>query len=136
MTKCLGFFVLSFLIFVGGCKKDDPVAPPPPPPVMTGRWDYTLTGTAGSITGLLDLTENDGALSGSITIANASLPLSGTVTQSYQVTLGGQDASGRMLITGTTTSSKNTFNGKLDLWDRTKTPEVYQGYLLMTGSKR
>ncbi|HXG06853.1 MAG TPA: hypothetical protein VNI77_05960 [Nitrososphaera sp.] len=130
----LFYSVLFLFVLLSGCKKNDPVSPPPP--TMTGRWDVTWTGPGGSITGLMDLTENNGALSGTITIANLPVAFSGTVSLSYQVVLGGSDSGGRYLITGTTTAQKNTFTGKMDLWNTRTIPETYTGSLNMSATKR
>jgi len=132
-TLLLLFVVLSFI----GCDEDSTASSPTQTiPTMSGRWDVTWTSTTNTITGLMDLTENNGSLSGTLTIANAPLSIGGTVSLKCEVSIGGSDNSGRLWITGTTTSDKNSFSGKMDMWDRKTNPETYKGYLNMTASKR
>ncbi len=102
---------------------------------MTGRWDYTLVGQSTK-TGILDLTEDDGLLSGTMYLDEFQIQLTGTVTNTYQVTLAYSDASGRIEINGTTTQAKNTFNGKMDFYDRTQYGYEYVGFMTMTATKR
>ena len=126
--------VVASQLFTGCDKKNNPVIPPPPS--MSGRWDVAFTGNGGTINGLMDLTEDNGALSGTITIAGSPLSVSGSVSQTFAVTLGGSDASGRMLVTANTNSSKNALTGFIQIWDRRTFPETYLGSLDLTGKKR
>lgn len=125
-------FIIVLLLV--GCSKDNPVQPPPAPS-MTGRWDATMT-AQGSLTALLDLNEDNGLLSGSIKIVDASLSVGGTVTKALEVSLGGTDPTGRMLITANTNATKDQMNGYLQLWDRSTFPETYMGYYNLTARKR
>lgn len=125
-------FIIVLLLV--GCSKDSPVEPPPPLS-MTGRWDVTLTAQT-TLTVLLDLSEDNGSLSGSMKIVDASLSVGGTVTKALEVSLGGSDPSARMLITANTNATKDQMNGYLQLWDRSTFPETYLGYYNLTAKKR
>ncbi len=102
---------------------------------MTGRWDYTLVGQSTK-TGILDLTEDDGLLSGTMYLDEFQIQLTGSVTNTYQVTLAHSNESWRIEINGTTTQAKNTFNGKMDFYDRTQDGYEYVGFMTMTATKR
>jgi outer membrane lipoprotein-sorting protein len=131
---CLALFLFASLFLLGCSEKSSPTAAPVP--TMTGRWDYTVTGSGGSMTGLLDLTESNGSLSGTLILANDQLPINGTVTNSLQVTLGGSSNTGHILITATTNHKKDAFNGRMEIWTRTGSIETYAGSLTMTATKR
>lgn len=103
--------LLVLLLAFAGCAKESNPVVIPPPPVMTGNWDYT----AGAVTGIASLTEDNSIINGTLTFSTFNLPVSGTVTKSLQVTLGYVDASGSLNIVAVTNSSKTSMSGTLTI---------------------
>lgn len=99
--------VIALCLVLAGCGSDSPSAPTPTYPNVAGTWtgDYQLTacndagarsfcdgyppvGSIGPIT--LALTQNSGQLSGTLTLGQFVVPVSGTVTTSGRIALGGK----------------------------------------------
>jgi len=113
-------YILTFLLLgTIACSKTDSTVGPsisPSPPTMTGRWIVTWTGWydgyKGSTAGSMTLTEEDSALSGSISLRNQSFAVAGYLSSAREVVLTGSDNGYDYVIFGTVTSSKSTLNGQ------------------------
>ena len=125
------------VLFVSCSKTESPVSPPPPPPPkMSGIWDATLTGTS-PYSATINITETNGNLTATLAISGiGSLVFTGTVSESYLVTLNGTEPGYRYLITGTTNEEKTSLSGKMDMWDTDPQPETYEGFFNLTATKR
>lgn len=134
MKQLLWSLSLCAILLVSCSKEKNPVSSPAP--TMSGRWDYTVTGQNGSLDGTMDVTEDKGTLNATVTISTSTIVMSGTCTSAGGVTLAGTEPGARHLITGTASSDRKTFSGKWEAWDTSQNPEVYLGYLNMTGTKR
>jgi len=122
-------------ILLSACSKEkNPVSSPAP--TMSGKWDYTITGQGGTLTGTMDVTEDKGTLNATVTLQTATVVMTGTCTSAGGVTLAGTEPGYRHLISGTASSDRKTFSGKWELWDTSQSPESYMGYLSMTATKR
>ena len=84
---------LGLLIFYFGCE--------PPTTSLTGEWDCTLIGVSGQSSAWMQLTENDGQLTGTFKWDNYNLNLqiNGTVNSKRQVNLETQNTNHRVILT-------------------------------------
>ena len=83
---------LGLLIFYSGCE---------PTTSLTGEWDCTLIGVSGQSSAWMQLTENDGQLTGTFKWDNYNLNLqiNGTVNSKRQVNLETQNTNHRVILT-------------------------------------
>lgn len=116
-------------------KKQDEVLPVKLPPTMTGTWDYTLFGKAGSVTDLMNLTEEgNGALRGTLGYANEELDVCGII-QNYQIALAHLNPAFSYQITRMVNREKNSFFGKIEVGATTAALPTYLGFVTMKATK-
>jgi hypothetical protein len=132
--RFFSFVLLAFIILalLSGCHKETPAPVVPSAPTMTGRWHYSLTGKQ-TYTWTWDITDSSGTLSCMMVLNNSNVPMSGTCSPAGAISVGGSDADGRYMITGTASADRKTFTGRIDLYN---TRNVYQGYMTITATKR
>jgi len=83
---------LGLLIFYLGCE--------PPTTTLTGEWNCTIVGLSGQSSAWMQLTENDGQVTGTFNWDNHNLNLqiNGTVNSNRQVNMETQDTTHRCIL--------------------------------------
>ncbi len=83
---------LGLFIFYLGCE--------PPTTTLTGEWNCTIVGLSGQSSALMQLTENDGQVTGTFKWDNYNLNLqiNGTVNSNRQVNMETQDTTHRCIL--------------------------------------
>lgn len=129
--RILILLLLVSTFFLGGCSKDDS----PTEPIsysMTGNWDVTLQGNGNTETAIWELTENNGLLSGSMTLYQSKQYFSGTITNQNIVAMSGNDSEYLYKINGSANETKSNFNGQMEI----KKTDGTGGVINMTAIKR
>ena len=107
--KLVLFLFITLCIF--GCKKDDPVSSSP---TLSGRWECRLSDQSNpsiGFTTFLDLTDNSGTVTGTFTPYGNSVPMSGTLSSSGDLTLNGQISSEAYFVKTKVNTARNSMNG-------------------------
>jgi hypothetical protein len=138
------------LLFIS-CDKEKPVDPPPPPsspPIIDGYWDVEGISPWWVMTGLLNVSEDSGVVTGSLGFSikdpNHLMPgwdgtvrnLSGTLSNSI-LNLGGHDSECRFVISNGLFNREGTkCTATLEVWDCNPLPEYYVEKFAMLATKQ
>ena len=123
-------YALALCLILASCEKEsNPVIPPPP--TMSGRWDLVLVGTQ-TLTGLLDITDNNGAITCTASFLGATFNFSGTLSAQNVLAMYSYSGTNSLHVNATVTANKNSLSGRMTYYEGT-TPV---SYFDMTATKR
>ncbi len=102
---------LGLLIFYLGCE--------PPTTTLTGEWNCTIVGLSGQSSAWMQLTENDGQVTGTFKWDNHNLNLqiNGTVNSHRQVNLETQSTTHRIILALRTLKDETYLDGSFAYYE-------------------